>query len=214
VTDRTYTLAVLISGNGSNLQAIIDGCSDGRIDAKISCVISNVTDAYGLQRARQAAIPTHTLVHGDYPGRSLYDAALARLLECYEVELIVLAGFMRILGIEFINRYEHRIINLHPSLLPKHKGLDTHARVLRDGDKIHGASVHFVTAELDSGPVITQAQTAVDADDTVETLQYAIHGLEHEILPRVVGWFAHNRVELVDGQVLLDGRVIEQPNSS
>ena len=132
MTDRTYTLAVLISGNGSNLQEIIDACSEGRIDATISCVISNVAEAYGLQRARQAGIPTHTLAHGDYPDRSLYDAALARLLEAYAVELIVLAGFMRILGIEFINKYAHRIINLHPSLLPRHKGLDTHARVLRD----------------------------------------------------------------------------------
>ncbi len=211
MTDGTFSLAVLISGNGSNLQAIIDGCADGQIDATIHCVISNVADAYGLQRARQAGIPTHSLAHGDYPDRSLYDAELARLLDGYGVELIVLAGFMRILGAPFINKYAHRIINLHPSLLPRHKGLDTHARVLEAGDKVHGASVHFVTADLDSGPVISQASIPVEADDTAETLQYKVHGLEHEILPRVVGWFAQHRVELVDGQVLLDGSVIEQP---
>ena len=213
MTDGTFSLAVLISGNGSNLQAIIDGCADGKIDATIHCVISNVADAFGLQRARQAGIPTHTLAHGDYPDRSLYDAELARLLDGYGVELIVLAGFMRILGATFINKYAHRIINLHPSLLPRHKGLDTHARVLEAGDKVHGASVHFVTADLDSGPVITQASIPVEADDTVETLQYKIHGLEHKILPRVVGWFAQHRVELVDGQVLLDDGIIEQPVS-
>ena len=211
MTDRAYSLAVLISGNGSNLQAIIDRCADGRIDATIRCVISNVADAYGLQRARQAGIPTEILAHGDYPDRLLYDAKLARLLDGYDVDLIVLAGFMRILGVKFINSYDHRIINLHPSLLPRHKGLDTHAHVLRAGDKMHGASVHFVTADLDSGPVISQASTPVEADDTAQTLQYKIHGLEHEILPRVVGWFAQHRVELVDGQVLLDGSVIEQP---
>jgi phosphoribosylglycinamide formyltransferase-1 len=211
VTDRAYSLAVLISGNGSNLQAIIDGCAEGRIDATIRCVISNVADAYGLQRARQAGIPTEILAHGEYPDRLLYDAKLARLLDGYDVDLIVLAGFMHILGVKFINSYDHRIINLHPSLLPRHKGLDTHAHVLRAGDKMHGASVHFVTADLDSGPVISQASTPVEADDTAQTLQYKIHGLEHEILPRVVGWFAQHRVELVDGQVLLDGSVIEQP---
>jgi phosphoribosylglycinamide formyltransferase-1 len=213
MTDRAYSLAVLISGNGSNLQAIIDGCADGRIDATIRCVISNVADAYGLQRARRAGIATEILAHGDYPDRSLYDTELAGLLDGYDVDLIVLAGFMRILGAKFINSYAHRIINLHPSLLPRHKGLDTHAHVLRAGDKMHGASVHFVTADLDSGPVITQASTPVEADDTEDTLQYKIHGLEHVILPRVVGWFAQHRVELSDGQVLLDGSVIEQPVS-
>ena len=211
MTDRAYSLAVLISGDGSNLQAIIDGCAEGRIDATIRCVISNVADAYGLQRARQAGIPTEILAHGEYPDRLLYDAKLARLLDGYDVDLIVLAGFMRILGVKFINKYDHRIINLHPSLLPRHKGLDTHAHVLRAGDKMHGASVHFVTTDLDSGPVISQASTPVEANDTAQSLQYKIHGLEHEILPRVVGWFAQHRVELVDGQVLLDGSVIEQP---
>lgn len=213
MTEGTFSLAVLISGNGSNLQAIIDGCADGQIDATINCVISNVADAYGLQRARQAGIPTHALAHGDYPDRSLYETELARLLDGYGVELIVLAGFMRILGATFINKYSHRIINLHPSLLPRHKGLDTHARVLKAGDDVHGASVHFVTADLDSGPVITQASMPVEANDTVQTLQYKIHGLEHKILPRVVGWFAQHRVELVKGRVLLDGNVIEQPVS-
>lgn len=214
MTERKFSLAILISGNGSNLQTIIDRCADGRITATIYCVISNEADAYGLQRARRAGIPTHILPHTACSDRSLYDAKLANLLDGYQVDLIVLAGFMRILGDKFINKYPQRIINLHPSLLPKYKGLDTHARVLKAGDRMHGASVHFVTPELDSGPVIAQASVPVETGDTEETLRQKVSRLEHQVLPRVVDWFAHGRLNLVDNQVLLDGRIIEQPAQS
>ena len=207
-------LVVLISGHGSNLQAIIDSCDRGEIAASISSVISNNAEAYGLQRAQQANIPTHVLSHTEFSTRKLFDDALANLIDSYNVDLIVLAGFMRILGAKFIKKYEHRILNIHPSLLPKYKGLDTHARVLSAGDKLHGASVHFVTADLDSGPVITQEKIPVESGDTEESLQQKVHRIEHEILPRTIGWFAENRLSVVDGQVFLDDELIEYTNHS
>ena len=210
----TITLAVLISGNGSNLQAIINSCQKGEIAATISCVISNETNAYGLQRARRANVPTHVLPHTEFSKRKLFDDALARLIDSYNVDLIVLAGFMRILGADFIKKYEHRIINIHPSLLPKHRGLNTHARVLSAGDKLHGASVHFVTPDLDGGPLITQASIPVECKDTEETLQQKVHRIEHKILPLTIGWFAENRLRVEDGNVLLDGELIEHSGPS
>ena len=207
-------LAVLISGNGSNLQAIIDSCHRGEIAANISCVISNEADAYGLRRAQKANIPTHVLSHTEFSDRKLFDDSLANLIDGYNVDLIVLAGFMRILGADFIKRHEHRIINVHPSLLPKYKGLNTHAKALSAGDKLHGASVHFVTADLDGGPVITQASIPVESGDKAETLQKRVHGVEHEILPRTIGWFAENRLRVVDGQVFLDGELIDYTSHS
>ncbi|MDJ0956989.1 MAG: phosphoribosylglycinamide formyltransferase [Arenicellales bacterium] len=214
MTGSKAALAVLISGHGSNLQAIIDSCNKGEIAASIRCVISNEAKAYGLQRAQQANIPTNVLSHTEFSDRKLFDDALANLIDGYNVDLIVLAGFMRILGADFIKRYEHRIINIHPSLLPKYKGLDTHARVLSAGDKIHGASVHFVTADLDGGPVITQESIPVESSDTAETLQQKVHRIEHEILPRTIGWFADNRLRVVDGKVFLDGKLIDYTNHS
>ena len=214
MTGSKAALAVLISGHGSNLQAIIDSCNKGEIAASIRCVISNEAKAYGLQRAQQANIPTNVLSHTEFSDRKLFDDALANLIDGYNIDLIVLAGFMRILGADFIKRYEHRIINIHPSLLPKYKGLDTHARALSAGDKIHGASVHFVTADLDGGPVITQESIPVESSDTAETLQQKVHRIEHEILPRTIGWFADNRLRVVDGKVLLDGKLIDYTNHS
>lgn len=204
------SLAILISGSGSNLQAIIDSCDRGDICVTIRCVISNEADAYGLQRAQRANIPTHVLQHTRFPTRQLYDIALAALIDQYNVDLIVLAGFMRILGAEFVEKYPYRIINLHPSLLPKYKGLNTHARVLCAGDQIHGASVHFVTPDLDGGPVITQAHIPVSANDTVDSLQEKVHRVEHKILPRAIGWFAENRLTVVNGKVLLDDEPIKR----
>lgn len=211
MTGRSFSLAVLISGNGSNLQAIIDHCSTGKIDAHICCVVSNEENAFGLERARGAGIPTHVLSHRNYSLREQYDRELAALLADCGPDLIVLAGFMRILGAEFIDSFPNRIINLHPSLLPRHKGLNTHARVLEAGDREHGASVHLVTPDLDSGPVIAQARIPVGDDDSVESLQQRVHGLEHEILPRVVGWFANRRISISGGQVFLDGTAIKGP---
>lgn len=207
---RLMSLAVLISGQGSNLQAIIDSCDRGEISATIRCVISNEPDAYGLTRAQHANIPTHVLKHTDYSSRQLYDHALADLIDQYHADLIVLAGFMRILGAEIVEKYQYRIINLHPSLLPKYKGLNTHARVLAAGDKRHGASVHFVTADLDDGPVITQASIPIEGSDTIESLQEKVHELEHRILPRAIQWLAQNRLTVDASQVLLDGKPITQ----
>ena len=214
MTGHRIGLAVLISGHGSNLQAIIDSCNRGEVAAGISCVISNEAEAFGLQRAQQANIPTHVLSHTEFSDRKLFDDALANLIDDYNVDLIVLAGFMRILGADFTKRYEYRIINIHPSLLPKYKGLNTHARVLSAGDKLHGASVHFVTADLDGGPVIAQESIPVEFDDSEETLQQKVHRIEHRILPRTIGWFAENRLRVVDRQVFLDGKLIEVTNHS
>lgn len=208
MTGRTIALAVLISGNGSNLQAIIDNCERGAIRARVACVVSNDAQAFGLERARRAGIPTRVLPHEGFRERAAFDAALADILDEYDPDLIVLAGFMRVLGPEFVARYPNRIINLHPSLLPKYKGLDTHARALAAGDKTHGASVHFVTADLDGGPLIAQASVAVEPGDTVESLQQKVHEKEHEILPRAIGWIADDRIRVVGGRVLLDGRAV------
>jgi phosphoribosylglycinamide formyltransferase-1 len=206
VTDPEFRVAVLISGNGSNLQAIIDGCAEGRIKGRICCVISNEGGAFGLERARNAGIPTHVLSHRGYSDRAQYDLELADLVARCRADLIVLAGFMRILSGHFVDRFTQRIINLHPSLLPKYKGLDTHARVLEAGDKRHGATVHLVTTELDGGPIIAQQSIEVASDDTAATLQRKVHGVEHELLPQVVGWFAEHRISIDGGAVLIDGK--------
>lgn len=213
MTNRTFSIAVLISGNGSNLQAIIDHCKAGRIKANICCVISNTADAYGLERARKAKIETHVLSHKDFPSREKYDLELAALLKTCHPDLIILAGFMRILGAAFIENFPDRIINLHPSLLPNHKGLDTHTRVLEAGDREHGASVHLVTPNLDSGPVLVQSSITVADDDTAQSLQQKVHELEHEILPRVVGWFADRRITLSGDRILLDGVPVRRQES-
>ena len=213
MTPQPISLAVLISGTGSNLQAIIDSSARGDIAAAICCVISSEAGAYGLERARRAGIPTHVLSVGDFSDRQGFDSALADLLGQYPVDLIVLAGFMRILGAELVSRYENRIINLHPSLLPKYKGLNTHARVLANGDKMHGASVHFVTPELDAGPIIVQERISVEPDDTVDSLERKVHDIEHLILPRAIGWFADDRLTIVEGRVLLDGNLSVLPGS-
>lgn len=205
MTNEGFAVAVLISGSGSNLQALIDGCGAGKIKAHICCVVSNEADAYGLERARNAGIETHVLNHRDYSSREQYDLELAALLERCAPDLLVLAGFMRILGAGFIDRFPDRIINLHPSLLPKYKGLNTHDRVLAAGDREHGASVHLVTLDLDGGPVLLQGSIRVAADDTAETLRQKVHEVEHEILPRVVGWFADNRLTMAGDRILLDG---------
>lgn len=202
---QPISLAVLISGKGSNLQVIIDCCARGDIAAVIRCVISNQAEAYGLERARRAGIPTHVLSADGFSERRQFDSALADLLGEYTVDLIVLAGFMRILGADLVSRFENRIINLHPSLLPKYKGMNTHTRVLANGDKIHGASVHFVTPDLDAGPIIAQERIPVEPGDTADSLERKVHDIEHIILPRAIGWFADNRLSIVDGRVLLDG---------
>ena len=204
-------LVVLISGDGSNLQAIIDAIQMGTIPARIAAVISNRADVFGLSRAKQANINTHTILHTDYPDRDSFDQALMKTIDTYAPGLVVLAGFMRILTETFVEHYQGRLMNIHPSLLPKFKGLNTHQRAIEAGEFEHGASVHFVTNELDGGPLIIQAPVPLINGDTVETLAQRVHQVEHLIYPLAIQWFAEQRLSLRDRQVYLDA-VPMQPN--
>jgi len=189
-------LVVLISGNGSNLQAIIDSIATRQLPAKIVAVISNKADAYGLERAKKAGIEHRVLSHIDYADRQQYDQALQALIDGYQPDLVILAGFMRILSDEFVKHYLNKMMNIHPSLLPKYKGLNTHQRAIDAGDKEHGCSVHFVTPELDGGPIILQATVPVKEDDTAETLAQRVHEEEHRIYPEAIRLFAENKLSL------------------
>ena len=188
-------LVVLISGNGSNLQAIIDNIANQNLPAQIVAVISNKAGAYGLERAEKAGIEQHVLSHKDFSDRQQYDLALKELIDQYQPDLIILAGFMRILSNEFVEHYSHKMMNIHPSLLPKYKGLNTHQRVIDAGDKEHGCSVHFVTPELDDGPVILQAKVKIEENDTAETLAKRVHEQEHRIYPEAIRLFAENKIK-------------------
>ena len=199
-------VVVLISGSGSNLQAFIDGVADQSLPIEIALVISNQVDAFGLQRAQQAGIQTSTVSHKDFENRETFDKALMQSIDAVNPDLIILAGFMRILTADFVEHYDQRLINIHPSLLPKYPGNNTHQRVLDANDELHGASVHFVVPEVDAGPVIIQGCMSISNDDTKSSLQQRIHKIEHQIFPTAVKWFAMKRLQLVDGQVLLDGK--------
>jgi phosphoribosylglycinamide formyltransferase 1 len=204
-------VVVLISGSGSNLQALIDEAQESS-PIRIRAVVSNEPDAFGLERARRANIETRVLSHRDYPSRDAYDAALAALIEEQEPGLIVLAGFMRILTPAFVARFKGHMLNIHPSLLPKLRGLHTHRRALDAGERIHGASVHFVTEELDGGPVVLQAQVPVVPGDDVDALAARVLQLEHKIYPQVVRWFAQGRLVLdEEGRPRLDGEALDSP---
>lgn len=202
----THRLAVLISGSGTNLQAIMDAREHGSLDVEIAVVFSNRANAAGLERASQAGIPTATLDHRDYPSREEFDQAMIDLLTPYAPDTVVLAGFMRILSSVFVRHYAGRLINIHPSLLPKYRGLNTHARALEAGDSEHGCSIHFVTEELDGGPLIAQAPISVQTSDTVDSLSKRVQQREHRLYPQVLQWRAQNRLELTDNGVLLDGK--------
>lgn len=201
-------VVVLISGNGSNLQAIIDGCMQGKVAAEVVAVISNVADVYGLERARLAGIAHEVLNHRDFADRVSFDAALMARIDSYQPQLVVMAGFMRILSDAFVAHYAGRLLNIHPSLLPLYPGLHTHERALAAGDAEHGCSVHFVTAELDGGPVILQAKVPVFAGDDPDSLRMRVHVQEHAIYPLVVHWFATGRLALNDAGALLDGQLL------
>jgi len=188
-------LVVLISGNGSNLQAIIDEITNHNLPAQIVAVISNKADAYGLERAKKANIEQRVLSHRDYDDRQQYDLALKKLIDGYQPDLIILAGFMRILSNEFVEHYSHKMMNIHPSLLPKYKGLNTHQRAIDAGDKEHGCSVHFVTPQLDDGPVILQARVEIKDDDSADTLATRVHEQEHKIYPQAIRLFAENKIK-------------------
>ncbi|MGH8483042.1 MAG: phosphoribosylglycinamide formyltransferase, partial [Pseudomonas sp.] len=172
---KSCDVVVLLSGTGSNLQALIDSFRTGESPVRIRAVISNRADAYGLQRARDAGIDTAVLDHKAFDGREAFDTALVELIDGYQPQLVVLAGFMRILSAGFVRHYQGRLLNIHPSLLPKYKGLHTHQRALEAGDSEHGCSVHFVTEELDGGPLVVQAVIPVELDDTPERLAQRVH---------------------------------------
>jgi phosphoribosylglycinamide formyltransferase-1 len=201
----TCNVVVLISGSGSNLQALIDSTGTDN-PARIRAVISNRADAYGLQRAEAAGIPTRTLDHKQYADRESFDQALIEIIDSYDAELVILAGFMRILSPAFVRHYHGRLLNIHPSLLPKYKGLHTHQRALQANEKEHGCSVHFVTEELDGGPVVLQAVIAIHSSDTPENLAQRIHTQEHRIYPLAMRWFAEGRLQLGQTGVELDGQ--------
>ncbi len=208
---RKLPVVILISGSGSNLQAFIDACRDPGYPVTIRAVISNRADAYGLTRAREAGIDTMVVDHREHDSRNAFDRVLMQHIDRYHPELVILAGFMRILTDEFVEHYAGRMLNIHPSLLPDYTGLHTHRRVLEDGRDEHGASVHFVTAELDGGPVVLQARVPVKPGDTPERLATRVLEKEHIIYPLVVRWFAEGRLKLRNGKVMLDGRTLEQP---
>ncbi|CAA6821531.1 MAG: Phosphoribosylglycinamide formyltransferase (EC [uncultured Thiotrichaceae bacterium] len=205
------SIVVLISGSGSNLQAIIDSISAGQVYAKIRAVISNVPDAYGLERAKSARIPTEVINHEDYEDRKSFDTVLASTIDSYSPDLVVLAGFMRLLSENFVNHYSGRMLNIHPSLLPKYPGLNTYQRAIEAGDTEHGASVHFVTPEMDSGPIVLQGVLNIAADESVEKLAKRVLHEEHAIYPLAISWFVDNRLTFENDQAFLDGKLMKKP---
>ncbi|MEL7558011.1 phosphoribosylglycinamide formyltransferase [Stutzerimonas chloritidismutans] len=196
-------VVVLISGSGSNLQALIDSLGEDS-PVSIRAVVSNRAEAYGLQRAQAVDIDTHVLQHKGFADREAFDAALIEIIDAYQPQLVVLAGFMRILSAGFVRHYQGRLLNIHPSLLPKYKGLDTHRRALDAGDQEHGCSVHFVTEELDGGPVAIQARLKIEPNESIDQLTDRVHAAEHIIYPLAVRWFADGRLRLADQGAMLD----------
>jgi len=204
----TCRVVVLVSGSGSNLQALIDDCQKSQSPAQIVAVLANRQQAYGLERAKAAGIANEWVDHRAFADRERFEQALIERIDNYSPDLVVLAGFMRVLTADFVCHYAGRLLNIHPSLLPLYKGLHTHQRALDAGDSEHGCSVHFVTEALDGGPLIVQAKVPVKAADTVETLAARVLQQEHRIYPQVVRWFAENRLKLQGDKVLLDGEVV------
>lgn len=196
-------VVILISGRGSNMRALLEA----GLPVEFACVISNRADAQGLETAAAHGVPTQVLNHRDYPDRAAFDAALAAEIDRHAPDLVILAGFMRVLSDAFVQHYERRLINIHPALLPAFPGLDTHARALAGGVKLHGCTVHFVTPEVDSGPILVQAAVPVLADDTAAILAARVLEQEHRIYPQAVRWFAEGRVLWrEDGTVSVRGR--------
>lgn len=204
------TVVILISGSGSNLQAIIDATKSGYCPVNIAAVISNRPDVKGLERARQANIPGLVIDHTRFAGREAFEQTLRKQIDTYHPDLIVLAGFMRILTHDFVEHYLGRLINIHPALLPDFPGLNTHERALESAVKEHGASVHFVTTEVDGGPVILQASVPVEAKDTAKQLAARVLQQEHLIYPLAIKWFAEKRLKFDNNQVTLDGKTLPE----
>jgi len=198
---------VLISGNGSNLQSIIDNASG--IDLNICCVISSNSDAYGLKRAEKAGIATAVIDHQLFDSRFKADKEIMKVIDDSRAVVIILAGYLRILSPEFIEKYIGKILNIHPSLLPKFKGLNTHQRAIDAAEKIHGASVHFVTEELDGGPIIAQSSVEIDSTDNAKSLASKVLNIEHVLYPKTIRWYTQGRIKLIgDNSVQLDGQII------
>ena len=208
---RPLSLAVLVSGNGSNLQSIIDAIEAGRLNARIELVVSDRLDAYGLVRARAAGVETACIRPADFADRARWNQALGEALAVSGAGLVVLAGFMKVLDPGVVRRWAGRMLNIHPSLLPKYRGLHTHRRVLEAGDAFHGTSIHFVTEELDGGPIVLQARIPVGPGDDEDTLNARIQAREHQVYPEVIGWFADGRLALGETGVELDGKPIDAP---
>ena len=208
---RKLRLAVLISGRGSNLQALLDQSASGELSAEVVAVISNQPGVYGLERARRAGVPALELDHKRFADRPGFEAALIELIDRYQPDLVILAGFMRLLTAGFTEHYQGRLLNIHPSLLPKFRGLHTHERAIAAGETEHGATIHFVTAELDGGPLIVQARVPVLPGDDPEVLAARVLAQEHRLYPQAIRWFAEGRLRLDGEQVWFDGEPLSQP---
>ena len=204
-------VAILISGGGTNLQAFIDAVASGSLDIEIAVVLSNRVEAYGLTRARNAGIVTECVQNDHYPDRAAFDEAMTSALERHKPDFLILAGFMRILGSNFVKRFEGRILNIHPALLPNYPGLNTHQRAIDAGEKWHGSTVHFVTEDLDAGPMILQGRVPVLSGDTESLLSARVQAVEHNIYPKATALLASGRLELRDGESWLDGAKLDEP---
>lgn len=203
-------ILVLVSGSGSNLQAIIDKCESGYINGKVVGVISNVAGVFALERASRHSIPSVVVNHAQYKTRESFDETLANSVNSFSPDLIVLAGFMRILSETFVSQFQGKMLNIHPSLLPKYPGLNTHKKAIHNKDCLHGASVHFVNAELDGGPVVLQSVVQIDVDDSVDSLQSKVALTEWHIYPLVLQWFCQGALRLRQDQVWFNNPVVEK----
>ncbi len=203
---KPIEIVILVSGHGSNLQAIIDKAA--HMPAKICAVISNCHEAHALERAKQANIPTHLITRKNHVDLSSWEQALQQCIDDYQPQWILLAGFMQKLSATFVQKYHPHILNVHPSLLPLHRGLHTHQQVLAQGDAQHGASVHIVTADLDAGPILAQAKLPVDPNETASQLKQRVQKLEHQLYPQVLTWIAQNRLEITSRHVLFDNEAL------
>ncbi|MDV7522490.1 phosphoribosylglycinamide formyltransferase [Acinetobacter baumannii] len=200
-------IAVLVSGNGSNLQALIDANLSGQIVG----VLSNKADAYALERAQNANIATAIISHKDFPSREDFDEAMHQQLIAWQADVVILAGFMRILTANFVDKWQGKMLNIHPSLLPAYKGVNTHQRVLNTGDRLHGCTVHFVTSELDAGQAIAQSAIEVKEHDNVASLAERVHKLEHFIYPQVAEWLCNGQLTWKNGQAYFRNQILEHP---
>ncbi len=204
-------ILVLVSGSGTNLQALIDASRERDFPGQITAVGSNRPGAFALERAAQANIETFVVDHKKFDTREEFDAALMAEIRRHNPDLIVLAGFMRILTTDFVRAFRGKMLNIHPSLLPKYTGLNTHQRAIEAGDSLHGVSIHFVTEELDGGPVIAQAEVQIAPDDTPESLAEKVQEKEHILYPIVVRWFCEGRIQLGSDYILFDGDILKAP---